>query len=75
MSRTIVERLEDASNFDWPDALELTSVHFAKADDDDAMLALTHRMESVLFPSGTPKIYEKLVQTGRARPMRSLRVA
>jgi hypothetical protein len=71
--RTIVERLEAATNFDRPDALALTSVQFAETDDDDAMLALTRRMESVLFPNGTPKIYEKLVQTGRARPMKSLR--
>ncbi|WP_442511093.1 hypothetical protein SH528x_002758 [Novipirellula sp. SH528] len=71
--RTIVERLESASKFDWPDAIELTSVHFAEVDDGEAMLAMTRRMEPVLFPNGTPEIYEKLVQTGRAKPMTSLR--
>ena len=71
--RTIVERLESAINGDWPDSLDLTSVHFAGTDDDDTMIALTRRMGRVLFPNGTPEVYEKLVQSGRARPMMSRR--
>jgi hypothetical protein len=73
--RTIVERLESAINSDWADAFDLTSIHFAGTDDDDTMVALTRRMEGVLFPNGTPEVYEKLVQSGRARPMKSRRAS
>ncbi|PHQ36354.1 hypothetical protein CEE69_02810 [Rhodopirellula bahusiensis] len=73
--RTIVERLEFANRSDWPDSVDLISVLFSDADDDDMMLTLTRRMEPVLFPNGTPEIYEKLVQNGRARPMKSRRAS
>ena len=70
--RTVVERLEAATKLDWPDSLDLTSIHFATTDDSDTMLALTRRLEAFLFPSGKSELYEHVVQNDRMKLLRSL---